>query len=229
MARSAGIPLAAEGDPKPSSPPMSTYTLRVTRTHAKGQPKNATAPIANTNRFPPKDNSWIPRGNQLLPDDWVWAPARMHHAKDGVEDYYRAGTGGKGWEGMHAERVREGEKEVRKARANFKFPKVRDIEGQGLWRKGVVKRKEVLITPKQWVEKLARDMEEEERRRKKAKEDEAQGSRASRNNDGSVRRPAGFGEGIAPLGSRIEGVAPAPRAAALSTYSTTPRIVRPIG
>lgn len=63
--------------------------------------------------IPGKDSQLRPnlKPGELLPG-WTPAPARVHSHKDDITDYYRPGSGGKGWEAFHGRRIADDEKAV---------------------------------------------------------------------------------------------------------------------
>ncbi|KAL1599725.1 hypothetical protein SLS60_007528 [Paraconiothyrium brasiliense] len=121
--------------------------------HATSRP----IPIPNSCGFDPEVD--VPLNDEdLLPRDWVPAPARLHHYKDNVTHYYRAGTG-KGWEDLHAKRIVEDERTSRQMSIwRGPFPVVKEID-HDRFQVRPLKRKHVPMTPAQVLEHRAKEDE----------------------------------------------------------------------
>ena len=166
--------------------------------HERPSEHATSTPIPNSNRFVKEDRSYYPPKGQFLPDDWVAAPVRFHMYKDNITDYYRAGTGGRGWENAHDQQYIERE---RKILGQFE-------DGGGLtgvnwnlddhhyWSKPCIKKKKVLITRgqwKDWIQEQWREVYkciEEEGAKQKAEQSGASSSQINRGENDQVQRSA---------------------------------------
>ncbi|KAJ4354427.1 Adenylyl-sulfate kinase [Didymosphaeria variabile] len=164
-ARASGMSITLADQTKPChsqvhfAEPASTQEDTYERPERAGShATSAPIPIPTSRHSPPEVD--VPLDDEfLLPRDWVPAPARVHHHKDNVTHYYRAGTGGKGWEALHAQRIEEGERTSRPISIwRGPFPVVEEID-HDRFQVRPLKRKNVPITPAQVLEHWAKEDE----------------------------------------------------------------------
>lgn len=168
-ARQAGFSFTYPSNTSGNQRPCNRNPTKPPKSQTKPPPKNCSvhatsAPIFNSKRF--KDRSYYPPPGQLLPDDWVHAPVRFHSRRDNVTHYYRAGSGGKGWEAMHYKQYMEQEQKILRqfehsgglARVNW------NLDDHPYWSKPSIEKKNILITRTQWIDWIKEQWRERQER-----------------------------------------------------------------
>jgi hypothetical protein len=163
-ARASGISVTLEDQPKPCSAPVPCRQVYFSQADICEQREkeglhNTSTPIPNSRRFPPRDE--IPSDDEgILPRDWVRAPARLHHPKDNFSYYHRAGTGGEGWEDLHAKRAIDGQKKmINTSICRGPFPAKEEERDPNKFYTRKLERKTVVITDLQWIEHWTKERE----------------------------------------------------------------------